>query len=202
MVSHKNQKISEQNAMSGEGERLTLKPTPEKDGTGSAGIDILGAPPPSRTFIADGFKLIETAELVRLCFIQSQIDGKTPRALLDIHISVAALDQFGANLVNALPVVSSKNIEQFDIQSEPDQTLAVSGNFFRASMSALGSCIDVYYSSAFALRMVTSDKAMYLLPVVRVQMTESLFVAVIRLLESRRSISNPSLVHTLPSVKS
>lgn len=152
-------------------------------------LDFMRASAPDRKFVADGFCLIESASFARLLFVQTRFDGVTPRALLDIRMSHHALKDSVSEIFKAMPAEIVNMPEPFQLTEEPEQAVALEANFFRASLNASSSCIDFFYASPFSLLAVTSLKKLFVEGVVRVQLPDTVFVAVVSSLRKLNSLN-------------
>lgn len=147
-------------------------------------VNLIKASAPSRKFVADGFNVVAGVRLVRLLFIQTKIDGVTPRALLDIHVSRHAAIEFLGGTLMGMPDTMTDMPVPFELSNEPDQTVALQANLFRASVGPQGACLDCFYASPFSMQAMKENKGIYMEGVVRVQFPDSVFISLVSHLKS------------------
>ncbi|MHB8116631.1 MAG: hypothetical protein ACYDC7_03530 [Acidithiobacillus ferrivorans] len=148
-------------------------------------IEMGQAVAPSRKFVADKFAAKDTLSSVRILFIQNEVDGITPRALLDLRLSHHPLRSLLAGKLGSIATYSKATVD-FEVEypsSEPEQTVALSANFFRTGINEVSSCIDFYYASPFSLQEIASIKKLFLEDVVRVQIPQEMLGEIIKKLK-------------------
>lgn len=158
------------------------------DGTTSLTVafDVSQAPVPERRYVSDCLAILSDEHVVRLCFGQRKVGEGGIRSLLIIHLTFDAVQQFlksindfnqairgYANKVT-LPVT-----QLIDIKEEPTQTVAVTANIIAASFSNRDACFDFYHVSAFVMSQLKQGGAFVADPVVRVNVSTAIVIAVL-----------------------
>lgn len=115
---------------------------------GTATIEVGKAPPPSRYFAADGFAIKQVHGQMRMAFFQRKLDGVTPRAMLELRMSLTPFKNMATllDLTGMTPPESHDYLIKEDCV-EPEQTLAFEVSMARVTASDMSSNLDFYYVS-------------------------------------------------------
>jgi len=130
-------------------------------------LELNNAPAPTRSFVADGVNLIQHGDVFHLVFLQNRLDGKSVRALLDVHMTERAL----LSLAKGMSVIAPDKPGNFsEISEEPEQAIAFAANFARIAHNITGCVFDFFYASPFSLQASSGTSQLHLEGVVRVQL--------------------------------
>ncbi|MDM0010135.1 hypothetical protein QTI51_37405 [Variovorax sp. J22G73] len=174
--------------MDGEGAPIFARVIREDAAPGEVNlhVDLNAAPAPSRSFVADGFRLIEgqSNSQSRLVFTQSRLDGRGLRAILDVHMTPKAL----AALARGISSLNKDEPgEMVEIAEEPSVTVAFASNFARAAHNVSGCVMDFYYASPFSLSHSVGTTELFVESAVRVQLGLQDFATIIDALSNIRT---------------
>lgn len=197
----KTQSVAHPSSRTGEGFALDVqnKITPLPDGSSvtSYGIDLARAPVPGRRYAADLATVLYKNEYVKMIFSQEKISLSSTalRTMLVVHIAPEAAKEFLSKLQGISPsldeIATQSNIKPeslFEIEEEPEQTVAFAANMASAAIIGRESCLDFYHASAFVLANITKSKKAMVEPVVRVDLRTSLLISIRDSLQNMESI--------------
>lgn len=146
--------------------------------------DLSMAPVPDKRYVADIVNVVqsEAARSVRVLFGQRKIVGKGLRSLLVIHMTFESVWQFLGSLdnFNGETKKAFKDIERgtlYQIEEEPEQTVALSSSIIVAGITGAEACLDMYYVSPFSIQKIQVGGKMAVDPVVRITVPTSMFLS-------------------------
>ena len=158
--------------------------------TASLGIDLSSAPVPDRRYVADVVSVIHGKDVIKLLFGQEKISSGL-RSLVIIHMAQFAVSSFVSAVLDMkkptlAEVMKISNIDVgllSSIPDEPEQTVAMMASVAAAAVSGQEACVDFYQISSFARLNVMASKKISVEPVVRVELSTSLLVALVEKLK-------------------
>lgn len=168
----------------------------EPDGSSlvELGFDLGEAPVPQRRYHAKVVGVAVDNGSVSVFFGQPKIGGGL-RSLIEVSMTTDAVRQFLKTCETFYPIVTAfverNEIEQgslTEIVEEPSQTVAMVVNVVAACQTGREVVLDMYHVSAFSLRDSRNSDKMALDPIVRIDLSVSLTVALLdRLSELEQS---------------
>ncbi|HVA76755.1 MAG TPA: hypothetical protein VNF27_02625 [Candidatus Binataceae bacterium] len=182
----------------GEGKEIEVirRAVPQTDGTTvyEFDIDISHAPVPDRRYLADAAAILFSGGAVRLVLGQQRLLSPNDlRSAVVVFLSAQAVTQFLRSCKDFHPVVS-KYAEQHhmvepiaDIQTEPEHTTFITSNVILTAFSGREACLDFYNSSPFVLAVAQRGGKWALDPILRVDLSTGLLVAILDKMESLKS---------------
>lgn len=153
-------------------------------------IDFRTAPVPDRRYAADMCAATYLKHTVRIIFGQQRINSDNYRTLLVISMSEMAIAQFLFS-VDQTKDPSFEEIAQGagieiepigNISEEPEQTVSLSANMVLIAVSGDEASMDFFKASPFSLHAAPHRGKLFLDPVVRVDLTTSALLGLIRAL--------------------
>lgn len=179
----------------GEGEPVAFTRKQVVSVTGITGhavsADMSTARVPDRHYVADIASVIRAGDSVKMLFGQKKVGGDDLRSLVVIHLPGIAITRF----LKSVPEITA-NLSKFatqsnmsdtgleNLQSEPQQTVALPANMILVSVSGYEACLDYYYYSPFVMVQVSKGGKFVVDPVARVMLSASLLLAILRELQS------------------
>ncbi|WP_447775690.1 hypothetical protein [Variovorax boronicumulans] len=140
--------------------------------TGQVGIENIDAP--DRRFVADSFEIrAHPAGFGQWLFGQTQVDGKTLRALLDVRFPAHSMESVAVTFQRfKFESPAASDVRQYSraFETEPPQTIALEANLMRINATRHSAVMDFYYTSGFGTSQALGSAHIFVLPVVRVQM--------------------------------
>ena len=204
--SHRNQPSARTMHRIGEGPLIDvhLQQSVRADGqtTSSLGIDLSGAPVPDRRYVADVVSVIPGRDVIKLLFGQEKVSSGL-RSLVVIHMAQFAVGAFVSAILDmknptVAEVMKISNIDAkllSSISDEPEQTVAMTASVAAAAVSGQEACVDFYQISPFARLNVMASKKISVDPVVRVELSTSLLVALVEKLKEISSNFPHEVMH-------
>lgn len=204
--SHRNQPAVRAINRIGEGPLIDvhLQQSVQADGqtTSSLGIDLARAPVPDRRYVADVVSVIHGSHVIKLLFGQEKVSSGL-RSLIVIHMAPFAVNAF------VFAILGMKNSAVDDalatshidagllskITDEPEQTVAMTASVAAAAVSGPEACVDFYQISPFSRMNVVASKKINVDPVVRVDLSTSLLVALVGKLKEISSNFPDEVMH-------
>lgn len=153
-------------------------------------MDLQSAPAPRRKFVADAFSILVRDHNYHLVFIQRRIDGKKFRAIVDVQIPADAASSLANSFQYAeVPPTIANSIEV--LEEPPEQTITLAASFARSAAAGSNCCIDFYYTSPFAVRVVQQIQELHAEPEVRIVLSDFVYHGFVSAL--REILKLPSL---------
>lgn len=169
----------------GEGHVVELTITSTEGGPLSAGVDLGNLPVPDRRFASDSASLLVDSSLVKLLFAQRHPIGDGLLSMLVINMTFEAIQQFvGSINIDFLENVRKLSTVQqasklHTFTQKADQTVILTASMVMAGYSGNDGCLDLFYSSPFAVRQVAFFKKISVEPVVRVNLPTGVLIAML-----------------------
>ena len=170
-------------------------PTTEQARRGNVvtvGLDFKNAPTPTRKYAADTCDVIERRGDLILIFGQESVFEFELDSVLQIRLSKIAAEGFFKLLEGPWTGVTQEEnwtalltklnlpIEKLTpVSKKPPQEAKIVANYAGVAISGTDTCIDFYYSSAFAMQQFSQTKKMFAEPMVRIDMHTALFVSLV-----------------------
>ncbi len=168
-------------------------PTTEQGRQGNfvtLGLDFKNAPTPTRKYAADTCDVIERKGDLLLIFGQESVFQFELDSVLQIRLNKVAAEGF-LNLLdspwnsatqqeNWSEMLLNLNLQKEEltpVSNKPPQQAKIVANYAGVAISGTDTCIDFYYSSAFAMQQFSQTKKMFAEPMVRVDLHTALFVS-------------------------
>ncbi|HEY6299117.1 MAG TPA: hypothetical protein VIW95_05680 [Candidatus Binatus sp.] len=186
----------------GEGREIEVlrRTVPGADGSSTLElqIDISHAPVPDRRYLADAAAVLFESDTLRIVLGQKGLVGSKIRSAVILFLSPHAAIQFLKSCEQFLPEIRKYADEHkihealVEIQDEPAHITSVAANIILAAFSGREGCLDLYNSSPFVMGIVQKGGKMALDPILRVDLTTGLLVAVLDKLEELKEHLPPS----------
>lgn len=151
------------------------------------GVNVMTAPVPDRSYLADVCAVKLSRGYVKLLFGQTKIIEESElHSLLVVRMTASAARKFLETLVDP-KAGENGSIEEtlsrqgvvpeasFEVTQEPTATIALAANFAATAIADGDACIDFFQASAFAIAAVSRSGKLALQSVVRVNLTAGLF---------------------------
>lgn len=176
-----------------EGFPVALSPVAQSDGSVTFGVDIGSAPVPSKRYAADACEVDLKDGNLRMIFAQRGIGDEPFESALVIKLNPLA----ARNLIESVGDMDNPTVaeiaEKIGEERRPlervaraRQMVSVVANFVTVAVAGFETCVDFYHASAFSIRAIDAKKKTHLglEPVVRVDITTGLFMAIQDALEA------------------
>lgn len=155
------------------------------DAHGAVGLDVSKAPVPSRRYAAEACAVDSDGRDMRIVFVQSAVFGDEIETALVVRMNPTAVVQYAEsvtsmkspNLTEIAEIMKVVPEPLLEIKSRPHQTVKVVANLVSMAVAGHETCIDFYHASAFAVRKSEGQNKIEVEPVVRVDMSTSLFLS-------------------------
>jgi hypothetical protein len=163
----------------------------------TADVSLAVAPVPDKRYTGDVAWVVQSENGVTLLFGQRKLGGDL-RSLLAVNMTFDSVHQLLESFElfrKSADVLKEKGLKAAklkEIREEPAQTVALTASMIYVGFVGEDSCLDFYYASPFALQKAAALSKLAVDPVVRVNISTSLFFAVWDKLSEMAS-SMPSL---------
>ena len=172
------------------GSRLSIVRRDLGNGNHEMEIQLGDAPVPERRYTADVAGILTSRDYARIIFGQTKIGSTELRSMLDIHFPLRAIKRFLVGAVKleeafkAMSQITGAQTEQMiEFSDEPSQTVALSANSITAALSGSEACMDYIHISPSAIERAAKGEDLFAEPVVRVNLSTGLMMAVIEKLK-------------------
>jgi hypothetical protein len=149
-------------------------------------LDMGALPVPERKYACDAVQVVGSRMGARLLLGQSKPVTRGLLSMLVLNISPEPAMQFVRSVDNGFLGSARNHLELHSAQEvttsfadDPPQTVILTGSYVLAGFSGLTGCMDFYYASPFSLQQMAALKKLALEPVVRVNLSTGLMVAMI-----------------------
>lgn len=178
----------------GEGYLLDMTVVDSDTSSQTVVVNGLSVPVPDRKYACDAAQVLFTNTGVRLLFGQCLPVGNGLLSMLVINIAAESIMQFLGSINHEFEESAKAYLKDkggvpslSTFQENAEQSVVLTGSFILAGYTGFASCLDIYNASPFSIQQMAAMKKLAVEPVVRVNLSTGLMLALIDALRAGAS---------------